>query len=65
MQEVCERVINQAPISINSAELVTWINHGISFYEYLARLSIEHPVFLGMLLGGCLTQWIRYYYFKK
>jgi len=65
MQEVCEKVISQAPISINSVELAMWINQGIFFYGYMANLSDEYPVFIGMLLGGCLMQWFRRSYFKK
>lgn len=65
MGEVCEQVIIDAPASINSVELAAWINHGISFCDYMANLSAEHPVFVGMLLGGCLTQWISRSYFKK
>jgi hypothetical protein len=65
MGEVCEQVINGAPASINSVELATWINQGISFYDYVTNLLAEYPVFMGMLLGGCLTQWFRRSYFKK
>jgi esterase/lipase len=65
MEEVCEHVISQAPTSINSVELAAWINQGISFYDYMANLSAEYPVFMGMLLGGCLTQWVRRIYLKK
>jgi hypothetical protein len=65
MQEACEQVISQAPTLINSVELAMWINQGISFYDYVTNLSAEYPVFIGMLLGGCLTQWFRRSYFKK
>ena len=65
MQTVWEKVADQEQLSLRSVELARWINEGISFYDLLAQLSADHPVFLGMFLGGGLTHWLRRFYFKK
>jgi hypothetical protein len=59
MSDVCEQTLSVSQPKVDSVELVELINQGIHFYQNLIEVSTEHPVVLGMFLGGVLSTYLR------